>query len=132
MVREVKVNEEPDNEATEPSEFRMYAIDRHGFKVNWTIRAGTTAEELNALISRQGALSQWMQAHEYTPDDFGIGASKPGAPAVARGPVCNDCGGPMEHKTGTGKKGPWSGWFCVNTSNAPRAQQHSPIWDGAK
>jgi hypothetical protein len=43
-------------------------------------------------------------------------------------PACTECGGPTEHKSGTGRTGPWSAYMCINTRNAPRGQGHKPQW----
>jgi hypothetical protein len=43
-------------------------------------------------------------------------------------PQCTTCGGATEFKSGVGAKGPWSAYFCLATSRAPKEQKHKPIW----
>lgn len=51
-----------------------------------------------------------------------------GSPQGDLNPPCTTCGGPTRFKSGNGQKGPWSGYFCINTERAPKGQGHKPIW----
>ena len=132
VEEKVENNEETQ---TGTSVFRMYAIDKHGFKVNWAVSADTTEGQLNNMVKRQEHLSNWMSSHEYSPDDFGASArtapratGSPSAPANDN-PACSVCGGETEYKQGTGKNGKaWSAYFCIKTKDEPQARKHTPIW----
>ena len=78
MTQILEQEEEEAQQYREPSEFRMYALDPAGFKVNWQISASTSSEQLNNLIQRQQQLSNWLRLHDYTPDDFGVSARATG------------------------------------------------------
>ena len=109
------------------SEINVFTLDPNGFKTHWKIVAGTSADALNKMMKNQGILSNWLKDKSYTPDDMQRGGSS--APAAPAGPVCGECGGPMEFKSGKGKGGkPWQGYFCIKTKDAPREQQHAPAW----
>ena len=142
MLAERLDDGETEQEQPEPaapvigSEFRVHSIDSHGYWINWRIVAGTTTEQLNDLVQREGQLSNWLQSHNYTPDSFGTtGTAKPpvrqAEPVGADpdSPACDDCGGPMEYKTGKAKNGKaWSGYFCIATKDAPQNRKHAVHW----
>jgi hypothetical protein len=44
-------------------------------------------------------------------------------------PLCTTCQGPTVFKSGTGQKGPWSGYFCAATQNGPKELRHKPSWN---
>lgn len=56
-------------------------------------------------------------------------AYQQGQPQADLNPPCQTCGGPTKFKSGTGNKGPWSAYFCINTERAPRDAQHKPAWN---
>src|SRR5262245_57033203 len=58
----------------------------------------------------------------------GATATATAAVALADTPVCEECGGPTELKRGTKDGKPWSGYFCLNTAKAPRAERHKARW----
>jgi len=66
---------------------------------NFTVRCENHEELFNALESIKPLVDK---ARESTPK--------------AETKTCGQCGGTMEHKSGTSKKTgkPWSGWFCAN------------------
>lgn len=62
-------------------------------------------------------------------------ASAPALPATypphqqaSLGPACGVCGGPTEEKSGTGRRGPWKGHFCINSKNLPQNDRHPVQW----
>lgn len=114
----------------EVSEINVFTLDPNGFKTHWKIVSGTSGEDLNQMMKNQGVLSKWLKEHEYKPDEMNRGGGGPSVAPVPAGPVCGDCGGPMEHKTGKGKNGKtWAGYFCIRTKDEPREKQHAPVWE---
>lgn len=131
-------------------EVKIFTARPDGMKCHWTLEA----EEVNALWDQVSALFLYLDGNSFIPDNgFGQPMAKPAAVAAAprqttRGrsqqqepddlpfeddegdsnPLCPNCGGPTEYKTGTGARGPWAAYFCLKTKNAPQGKKHTPVW----
>lgn len=130
-AQELKAALETEQQAAEKekrvSEINVFTLDPNGFKTHWKLVSGTSAEDLNGLMKNQGLLSKWLKEHDYKPDEMNRSSSA--AAPVPAGPVCSECGGPMEHKSGNKGGKSWSGYFCIKTKDEPREKQHAPVWE---
>ena len=91
----------------------------------FTVR-GATADELAAnlamasvpVATEDGPTSVLDMISEIerhlTGVPFSGGQQAAQAPQGSLSPVCPDCKGPTTEKGGTGKRGPWRAYFCVN------------------
>lgn len=87
----------------------------------------TTTEQAVANIQQAVPGSQVVQQQAPAPVQPQPQYQQPVQQAYI-GPVCGTCGGPTEQKSGTGRKGPWSGHFCLNSKNLPQDQRHPVAW----
>ena len=76
---------------------------------------GTTALEMigsiDAALGGGAASGGQAQGHQ---------SQAQSQPQGSLNPKCKTCGGDTTEKSGTGKRGPWRGWFCnVNKDHAP-------------
>ena len=115
------------NETAEglPTEITLYVQTPEGFDAQVKVM-GIETTGLSAWL--KGASKKLAEAGFVTSS---VAERNHVAVAAAKGetgPVCPDCGGPTEMKTGNGKKGPWKGWFCLKTADAPQASRHKPVW----
>jgi len=124
-------------------EAKIFSTAPNGMKVHWQVDAANP-DELYQNVTSLLALA----AHDGFVADNGFGTPAParqpaqaqkaqgqsfrekiGVPAEDTGaPACETCGGPTELKHGQSQKGPWAGYFCINTKNLPQNQRHKPIW----
>lgn len=53
--------------------------------------------------------------------------AQPAAQPAGGSEMCEKCGAVLVHKSGTGEKGPWSGWFCPDSPKGDRT--HTVKWE---
>lgn len=117
-----------------------------GFDAPWVVIHADTVDEASSLLQEvrtkgvfPGVRSAAAEFQAITPTEGEAvttitnafpGSTVTSAPAPATAPAsvdprCPDCGGSMTYKSGSGKNGPYQGWFC-NTK--PRGANGHVIW----
>jgi hypothetical protein len=121
-----------------------------GFEAPWIVLHGQSWDEIAAMIKEGEDRGAWGPIQQTgrnfrsasgtaEPPLSGAEVTNPaqtgnwpsGQPssvpqAVPGTPPCPDCGGPTRFKSGTGSRGPWTGYFCVNK---PPGSKGHVIWN---
>jgi hypothetical protein len=107
---------------SENYEANIFALHPLGFKVHFKVysRPATVVRNLDLLVEA-------LLKDGYKPEGV-VTTTPPSGAAPDEYPTCPDCNGPTEYKEGSGAKGKWSGYFCLRTKDAPRAEKHAAVW----
>jgi hypothetical protein len=101
-------------------------LDPFGIEVQLTLRSESDEPEdvFDQLGKREKLITELLNAGYKSVNGYGGVGRTPTPPAVPvdpNAPVC-ECGTARLKKTGTNKRGPWTGWMCAR-------RLCPPVWE---